>query len=103
GVAYAVGGAAAGGGGGGGGGAASHDGAGGGGPEGGATAACVNGVPHAWQNWLPSGFWAPHLAQVIAIYLRASSPRAPARWAVKDKGPTRAFNRRGNYLFTGEW
>jgi len=43
-----------------GGGAASHAGAGGGG------ATAVSGVPQAWQNWLPSGFWAPHLAHVRA-------------------------------------
>ena len=28
----------------------------------------MSGVPQAWQNWLPSGFWAPHLAHVSAIY-----------------------------------
>ena len=31
-------------------------------------AAAVSGVPQAWQNWLPSGFWVPHLAHVTAIY-----------------------------------
>jgi hypothetical protein len=31
------------------------------------AAAGVSGVPHAMQNWLPSGFWAPQRAQVIAI------------------------------------
>jgi hypothetical protein len=34
-----------------------------------ATAAggAVSGVPQAWQYTFPSGFWAPHLAQVMAI------------------------------------
>src|ERR1700737_2805366 len=35
-----------------------------------ATAAALSGVPHAWQNALPSGFWAPQRAQVSAIYAR---------------------------------
>jgi hypothetical protein len=29
--------------------------------------ATASGVPHAWQNWFPSGFWVPHLAQMTAI------------------------------------
>jgi hypothetical protein len=44
--------------------ATAHPGAAAGGP----AAAAVSGVPHAWQNWFPSGFWAPHLAHATAIY-----------------------------------
>jgi hypothetical protein len=32
------------------------------------AAAAASGVPQAWQNWFPSGFWAPHLAHVSANY-----------------------------------
>jgi hypothetical protein len=40
----------------------------GGGPTGLATTA-ASGVPHAWQNELPSGFCVPHREHVSAIYL----------------------------------
>jgi hypothetical protein len=46
----------------GGGGGAAHPGA----AAGGAAAAAVSGVPQAEQKALPSGFWAPHLAQAMA-------------------------------------
>ena len=44
----------------------------GGGPTGGAIGAtAARGVPHAWQNELPSGFCVPHRAHVRAIYFSA--------------------------------
>jgi hypothetical protein len=42
-------------------------------------AATASGVPHAWQNWLPSGFWVPHLAQVTAIYLSTDAEAGSLR------------------------
>ncbi len=43
----------------------------GGGPTGSLGATAASGVPHAWQNELPSGFCVPHRAQVSAIYFLA--------------------------------
>jgi len=40
----------------------------GGGPGG--AGAAASGEPHAWQKEFPSGFWAPHRAQIIATYVR---------------------------------
>lgn len=66
----------------------------GGGPGGacggGAGAACgaaaVNGEPHAWQNALPSGFWAPQRAQVMATYVRDGADAAGLRARFTDVG-----------------
>jgi hypothetical protein len=46
------------------------------------AAAAVSGVPQAWQNWLPSGFAVPHLAQATGNY---DSPEGLAATSLRGR------------------
>jgi hypothetical protein len=45
----------------------------------GGAAAAMSGVPHAWQNWFPSGLTVPHRAQATGKLVACPGGSAESR------------------------